>query len=134
MTTIVYTALRSLTGLTDANEFATIEVDISEYSRRRTVIKDAPRSKGGATETLYHRADVTHSITFAPVNGFALRQMEEFLASTESGDSFQIYLYGNESLPITVRRTDDGHQLNPFMAVGASDKDYWQTSITVDEV
>jgi hypothetical protein len=134
MTTIVYTALRELTGLTDANDTATLEVLISEYSNSREVTKDAPRSKGGAREVLYHRVDKVHNITFAPVNGFTKDQLDEFLASTESGESFQIYLYGSEALPITVYRSDDGNQNNPFMQVGTSARDYWQTSITVTEV
>lgn len=134
MTTIVYTALRELTGLTAADTTATIDVDISEHSKGRAVVKDVAKAKGGARETLYHRTEKTHNFTFAPVNGFNRKALDEFLASTESGETFQIYIYGNEALPLSVYRTDDGQQDNPFMPVGSIDQDYWQASITVQEV
>lgn len=134
MTQITYTSLRELTGLTAANAAATFEIGISDYSRSRSVVRDVQRAKGGAREILYHRADTTHNITFQPVNGFERKQLEEFLASTESGETFQIYLYGNESLPLSVYRSDDGHSMNAFMAVGTEEKDYWQASISVLEV
>jgi len=133
MTTIIYTAKRELTGLNAVDTSVIMEAAISDWSMTRTVIKDAPRAKGGARETLYHRADETHTITFAPVNYFAKQQMREFLASTESGESFLIYLYGNESTPIQVVREDEGNSESMFMNIGASDKDYMQTSITVME-
>jgi hypothetical protein len=134
MTTIIYTALRNLTGITAINSLATLEVGISDYSRSRAVVKDVQRAKGGTRETLYHRTDITHQITFQPVNGFLATQMLEFLSSTESGEQFTLYIYGNESLPLTVVREDDGHSDVMFMGVGNKDQDYFQASITVMEV
>lgn len=135
MTQFIYTALRELTGVTPANSLATAELDLTnEYTKSRSVVRDVVVAKGGAREIMYHRTDKTHNITFAPVNGFKRKQLEELLASTESGEEFQIYIYGNESLPISVYRTDDGSQMNPFMPVGGVDTDYWQASITVTEV
>jgi hypothetical protein len=133
MTQIVYTALRELTGIVLDGGTAILEIGISEYSTSRAVVKDAHRSKGGARETLYHRADVTHNITFQPVNNFEKKQLREFLASTESGEAFSIYLYGTESAPIRVTREDEGSSENMFMAVGSADGDYMQASITVME-
>lgn len=134
MTTIVYTALRELTGVNLVDSTTTFDIGISEYSRSRNVVKDSPQAKGGARETLYHRTDKNHSITFQPVNGFERKQLDEFLASTESGETFQIYIYGLDASPLSVYRTDDGNESSSFMNVGTSDKDYWQSSITVCEV
>jgi len=134
MTQIIYTALRELTGATQANQLASLDVGISDYASSRSVEKDVKRAKGGAREILYHRADVIHNITFEPVNGYRLKQLQEFLASTESGESFKIFLYGTEALPVTVYRSDDGAALEPFMPVGTSDQDYWRASISVTEV
>jgi hypothetical protein len=133
MTLIVYTALRQLTGLYASGATANFEIGITEHSQLRQAVKDTHRSKGGARETLYHRADVTHQLTFEPVNGFRRKQLEEFLASTESGEAFQLFLYGDESYPLTVIRDDDSHGLNRFMSVGSDDSDYMQSSITVME-
>lgn len=134
MTQIIYTALRELTGVTVFGFETTIEVGITECQRSRAVTKDVVIAKGGPRETLYHRADILHAITFQPVNGFLKKQFIEFLASTESGEEFAIYLYGDEALPITVKRSDDGHSENAYMYVGTPDKDYIQSSITVVEV
>lgn len=134
MTTIVYTAVRALTGLTAANGTATLEIGLSDYSRSRTAVRDVQRSMGGARETLYHRADVIHNMTFQPVNGFEKKQLREFLASTESGQTFNIYIYGDESLPVSVVREDDTWTESMFMNIGSDDRDYVQASITVMEV
>jgi hypothetical protein len=133
MTAIIYTAKRELTGLNAVDSSVLMEIGISDLSSSRAVIKDVQRAKGGARETLYHRTDETHAITFQPVNGQLRNQLREFLASTESGETFQIYLYGTESTPIQVVREDDGHTDSMFMAVGTSEKDYVQASITVME-
>jgi hypothetical protein len=131
MTTIIYTAVRELTGLTPENGSATIEIGITDLQSTRSTIKDVQRSKGGARETLYHRSDVTYTITFEPVNGYKKQQFREFIASTESGQSFSIYLYGDESLPVTVVRDDDASTESIFMGIGTDERDYVQASIVV---
>ena len=40
--------------------------------------KNEVRARGGATETLYHKADREWSLTFEPVNGDKLNQLIEF--------------------------------------------------------
>lgn len=126
--------MREETGVIPVAEVATLDIRITDHTESRAAIKDTHRSKGGARETLYHRADKTHAITFEPVNGFPRKQFEEFLASTESGEEFDIFIYGTESLPITVVREDDGHTLSMFSGTGTKELDYMQASITVMEV
>ena len=132
MTQFIYTAKRELFGTHSAGEQVIVDFDIIDStSISRSAIRDVVTSKGGVRETLYHRAEKRYQITFAPVNGTQRKRLIEMLASTESGESFQMYIYGNESLPITVERDDNEYSFSPYMMVGTEDLDYYQTSITV---
>lgn len=100
----------------------------------RRVDKTEVRAKGGATETLYHKADREWTLTFEPVNGDRLKQLLEFLDSTESGEVFDMRLYGSEASFTTVKRSDDGYDPQPFMPVGSERGDWWQFTISVRAV
>lgn len=111
-----------------------LDIGVSNEQRSRSVDKTTVRAKGGATETLYHKADREWSITFQPVNGDLMNQLIEFLDSTESGEPFEMRLYGTEAAFTTVKRTDDGYSFQEFMRVGSERGDWFQTSITVRAV
>lgn len=132
----LYTARRSLLSHHVAGSAYSIEFELMEDTApRRTVDKTIRRSKGGAIETLYHRAEKEWTISFAPVCGDDVAQLEEFLDSTESGEAFLAYLYGTESTPRTLKRTDQGYQLQPSYRIGTEQGDYWQaTGITAIEL
>jgi len=125
----IYTARRSLIPGHAVDEIHELEILLSEETAgSRKVEKTAVRSKGGAMETLYDRADQVWSIVFEPVNGEKLLRLKEFLDSTESGQSFTAYLYGTESTPLTLKRTDDGYEWKAFQRIGTADGDWLQAS------
>lgn len=131
---ILYTATRSLVVSHVLNTQYMLEIDCTEDVRSRDVDKTIIRSKGGAMEALYYKADRQHVITFAPVRGTDLDLLIEMLDSTEGGETFQAQIYGTESALTSLRRTDSGYTLSPFMRVGATDKDWYQVTITAIEV
>jgi hypothetical protein len=100
----------------------------------RVVDKTEVRARGGATETLYHKADREWTLTFEPVNGDKLNQLIEFLDSTESGEPFDMRLYGTEASFIAVKRSDEGYDPQLFMPVGSERGDWWQITISVRAV
>lgn len=134
MATFVFTLKRSLLVGHIADTQHQLDIGITAAPRARRVEKSEVRAKGGATETLYHRADREWSITFEPVNGFRLEELIEFLDSTESGESFLMQLYGTEPALTEVKRADDGYQLQEFMMTGAERTDYFTTTISVRAV
>jgi hypothetical protein len=129
-----YTCKRSNLADHIVNQSYLIEVGLTDMQPSRSVDKNDVRAAGGATETLYNRADEEWSLTFEPVNGDRLKLMKEFLDSTESGESFQMRLYGTEASFTTVKRSDDGYQWQRFMQVGSERGDWWQFSISVRAV
>lgn len=128
MGTVTYIAKRSLLPTHSINDTYSLDIGLVEAVKTRRVEKSQPRSKGGNIETLYHRADVEWSLTFAPVRGYELAQLLEFLDSTESGDVFTVDIYGTAAAPIAMKRTDEGYTLQPFMRVGSEDGDWFQAS------
>lgn len=129
-----YTAKRSTLADHIVNQQYMIEIGVTSEQRSRRVDKTEVRARGGATETLYHKADREWSITFEPVAGDRLNQLIEFLDSTESGEAFEMRLYGTESSFTTVKRIDEGYSLQEFMRVGSERGDYFQTTISVRAV
>lgn len=130
-----YTAKRSMLPDHIVNLQYMLEIGVVSGARpRRSVDKTEVRAKGGATETLYHKADREWTLTFEPVNGDRLNQLVEFLDSTESGESFGMRVYGTEASFITVKRIDEGYDLSEFMLVGAERSDYFQATISVRAV
>jgi hypothetical protein len=111
-----------------------IEIGVTDEQLSRVVDKTDVRAKGGATETLYHHADKEWSITFEPVSGDRLNQLMEFLDSTESGESFEMRLYGTESAFTTVKRSDSGYSRQSFMRQGSERTDMFQFAISVRAV
>jgi hypothetical protein len=129
-----YTAKRSVLPDHIIDRQYMIEIGVTSEQRSRRVDKTEVRARGGATETLYHKADRESSLTFEPVNGDRLNQLIEFLDSTESGEPFEMRLYGSESSFTTVKRSDDGYELQEFMRVGSERADWFQVSISVRAV
>lgn len=134
MTTLIFTLKRSLLPGHIVDQQHELEIDATAAQLNRRVDKTEVRAKGGATETLYHRADREWSVTFEPVSGSRLDELIEFLDSTESGEPFSMQLYGTESAMTAVMRSDDGYSLQEFMRVGSERGDYFQASITVRAV
>lgn len=131
-----YTAKRSLLRDHIADRQYMIEIDTTAGAgpALRRVDKTEVRARGGATETLYHKADREWSLTFAPVNGDRLNQLLEFLDSVESGEPFEMRLYGTEASFVTVKRSDEGYEPALFMQVGSERGDWWQFAISVRAV
>lgn len=129
-----YTCKRSNLADHIINQSYLIEVGLVDMQPSRSVEKNDIRAAGGATETLYNRADEEWSLTFEPVNGDKRKSLKEFLDSTESGEEFQMRLYGTEPSFTTVKRSDDGYQWQRFMQVGSERGDWWQFSISVRAV
>jgi hypothetical protein len=111
-----------------------IEIGVTDEQMSRSVDKSEQRAKGGATETLYHRADREWSITFEPVSGDRMDELLEFLDSTESGQPFDMRLYGTEPGFTTVKRSDNGYSRQSFMRQGSERADLFQFTISVRAV
>lgn len=127
-----YTAKRSTLPDHIVDQQYMIEIGVVSGAKpRRSVDKTEVRAKGGATETLYHKADREWTITFEPVNGDRLNQLLEFLDSTESGEAFEMRIYGTEATFTSVKRIDEAYELQEFMMVGSERSDWFQTSISV---
>lgn len=131
MATFIYTARRSLLPGRIANQTYQLDIETQSSPRRRKVEKSERRAAGGATETLYHRADVEWTVTFEPVNGFELDALREFLDSTESGELFQMQIFSTEASFTQVRRADEGYEEQEFQAQGSDRTDYVQVQMTV---
>jgi hypothetical protein len=101
---------------------------------RRPIDKTEVRAKGGATETLYHKKDREWTLTFEPVNGDRMDQLLEFMDSVESGEAFEMRLYGTEASFTTVKRFDEGYEPQQFIARGGERTDMWTFSISVRAV
>lgn len=129
-----YTAKRSVLPDHIIDQSYMLDIGITTEQRTRRVDKTEVRARGGATETLYHKADREWSITFEPVNGDRLNQLIEMLDSTESGEPFEMRLYGTEASFTTVKRSDDGYSLQEFMRVGSERSDWFTVSISVRAV
>jgi hypothetical protein len=127
----IYTAKRSVLPHHIIDQEYEIEIGVSDEQMSRSVEKNEVRAKGGATETLYHRADVEWSITFEPVGGDRLDALLEFLDSTESGEPFEMRLYGTESRFTTVKRSDTGYTRQAFQRQGSERADLFQLTISV---
>lgn len=134
MADFIYTAKRSVLADHIIDQQYTLEIGVSNEQRSRSVDKTTVRARGGATETLYHKADREWTITFQPANGDLLDQLVEFLDSTESGEPFEMRLYGTEASFTTVKRIDEGYTLQEFMRVGSERGDWFTTQISVRAV
>jgi hypothetical protein len=133
MAFIQYTALRSVVAPHIVTLVYSLEIGATEAIRSSSVQKTPIRSIGGAMEVLRDYSDKQWTITFEPVAGSQLDFLREFLDSTDSGESFQIDIYGNSSFMRTMRRFDEGYTEEPFMRIGSEATDLFQVSITTIE-
>ena len=134
MATFVYTAKRSLMPGRIVDQQYQLEIETQSSPRSRRVEKTDVRARGGATETLYHRADREWNITFEPVQGAQLDALIEFLNSTESGEPFDMQIFSSESTFTTVKRIDDGYELDEYMPTGAERSDWYVARMSVRAV
>lgn len=102
MAVFTYIAKRSVIGGHTAGLEYSLEIGIQASPRTREIVKTEQRSRGGATEVLYHRADVTRQITLRPLRGSELAAVHEFLDSVEGGESFEFDMYGTIASPGTA--------------------------------
>lgn len=131
MAAFQFTARRSLLPTHVDGEIVNLECDLVDTTPSRRVRKAVIRAVSGRTETLFHRADTDRQLLFAPVRGHLLDQLLEFLDSTASGETFLVWLYGTEGEPMTLRRSDSGYTLTPFMRIGSPETDWFQPAISV---
>jgi hypothetical protein len=122
MAVFTYTAKRSVVaGHTVGAEYS-LEISIQPSPRAREIVKTEQRSRGGATETIYHRADVTRQITLRPIRASELAAVHEFLDSVEGGESFGFDMYGTIAAPhnlVTCIRIDEALE-DTIRAVGGA--------------
>jgi len=134
MGTFTYTASESLRPGRLIGDLVSFDIQVQDARRSRQVQKEVATSLGGAIEVIKHRGEVTWSITFEPANGVKLLQLREFLDSTEGGEPFSMDLYGAQSEPVNVKRTDDSYTEEPFMRIGGELLDWFTASIQVIEL
>jgi len=130
---VVFTARRSfMPEHADGQEVA-LEVDFQDAIRRPDVHKYTHRASDGKMETLFERLDILWELELAPVSGDRDARVREFLDSTASGEAFQIWIYGNEAAPITVKRKDSGYGKQPFTRTDRAETDSFVMRMTVLE-
>jgi hypothetical protein len=123
---IEYTAKRSLATGHAANVSYSIELDLVEATSEVVDVCEKPRSPGGGVEPSFERQDTFWNFQFAPVSGFDLELLREFLDSIESGELFRVWIWPDDTAPLTLKRSDDsGHSEDAFMRCGAEDRDYF---------
>lgn len=131
---VTYIARRSLIAGHIVSDEYVLTIDTQAISRARKVERVTQRALGGATETLYFRADKTWRVVFAPVRGATRDALQEFLDSTESGDTFSMSLFGDVLPDVAVIREDDGYAWQEVAAGYGWQTDWLQTEITVREI
>lgn len=124
MSRVSYTAKRSIIPGHAIGERYVFDMPMMESVPAAEDIRIDERSAGGAFESVLHRTEVTWTFRTEPIRGEARELMREFLESTESGQTFRIWLYGSESQPIYFKRADDGHTEDSYLELGHRDLDY----------
>jgi len=135
MSIIEYTARRSLYADHIAGTRYEIEVDIAIDSTQREIdeVKFIERSPGGGMEQGLERIDEYVPIQIILVGGTKLMQLREFMDSTESGETFRVYVCEDADSPrqhpIIIKRIDDGHTEMAFIRKGTRQDDSFSVSI-----
>lgn len=131
---VVYLAKRTFAPGHAVDVRYAISVGITQATPSTEDVKQTARSPGGATETSYERSDVTWSFETEPVSGYDLLLVREFMDSTESGETFAIYLRDSDAEPLYVKRFEDQHSETASLACGAEDRDSFRASFTALQV
>lgn len=137
MSAFFYTAAKSLTpGHVIGNIYA-IDLSMVDANRKRQRVITEQRSRGGATETLFHRFDVTWDLVTKPFPASLLPLVREFLDSVEGGALFTADIYGRTNRPdsiVSVLFVGDGYAEPRAVRQGNGGKsDYYAVSFTVRE-
>lgn len=131
---IEYTAKRSLAAGHASGSRYTLDIEFQSADQQVIDVKDMERSLGGARETVLDRQDTFWTIRTEPVNGYRLECLREFLDSTESGETFRVWLYSGDAAPLLLKRIETGHTESAFMRCGARDKDFFYGQFTALQV
>ncbi len=99
MIRVTYTAARMLVADHEAGDVITLEFSASDCTPGREVSRNVQTAIGGAKETLRHYGLRTWSVTTGPLEGAALDQVQEFLASVEGGETFTFEPWRYETGP-----------------------------------
>ena len=126
-----FLAKRSLMPQHGLGETVAVRFDLEEWTPARTVVKNVQRALGGGIETRRHRAEITITLLFAPVDGLRIRELRELLDSTEGGETFFVDLLEDGSEPVRVVRNDDSYTEQAWLRSGDPLRDYYQVSIVV---
>lgn len=132
MGAILYTSRRS-TRYADGALVA-LDIDFQDAIRFRDVRKNVIRASNGDPETIYEGADTRWELEFEPVAGDVYGRLDDFLRATAGGEAFQVWIYGTEASPITVKRKDQGYKPQPLLRTGGKQADPFVARITVIEV
>lgn len=137
MSAFFYTATKSLaTGHVIGNVYG-LDLSMVDANRKRQRIFTELRSRGGATETLFHRFDVTWDLSSKPFPASLLPLVREFLDSVEGGALFTADIYGRTNRPesvVTVLFVGDGYSEPRAVRFGNGGKaDYFSVSFSVRE-
>ena len=126
MATFEYTAKRTFALGHVVNSLYTIDLDIQSATPAYVDVKSIERSPGGGIEISFERQDVIWTIKFAPVGGYELELMREFLDSTESGELFRVWIWPEDAFPLALKRLEDGHTEDAFMRRGSESADLFE--------
>lgn len=137
MSAFFYTAAKSLTpGHIVGNTYG-IDLSMVDANRKRQRVYTEQRSRGGATETLFHRFDVTWDLAAKPFPASLLPAVREFLDSVEGGAVFSADIYGRTNKPnalASVIFVGDGYSEPRVVKLGNGGvADYFTVSFTVRE-
>jgi hypothetical protein len=132
---IEYTARRSFFSDHTAGEKYEIEVEIALDSAQQEIeeVKFIERSPGGAMEQGLERIDTFIPLTIINSHGAHLMQLREFLDSTESGETFKVWVCDESDsprgVPYVLKRLDEGHTEMAFIRKGSRMDDAFQVTI-----
>jgi hypothetical protein len=151
MIRVQFTAARDLTGNHEAGDGVSLSFSAAELTPGREISRSVQIAIGGKRESLLHNSLRTWSVTTEPLALYTLDAMQEFLGSTEGGESFTFEPWGYDSGPaldldfvtprlriaesVAVTMTSEGYQLQRLIGEGTGGADDWyQVNFTVKEL
>ena len=136
MSAVTYFAKRGLIGGHTLDTEYGLDLNTVSLDKRRDVGRETQKSLSDVAETLWFFGKDEWSVRVIVDGATPLAALEEFLKSTEGGESFVFSPYGTVATPgatLNGRRDDGGYSLERVTNLGTT-ADAFEVSFTVREV
>jgi len=99
MSSVIYTATRSVTGSHVAGNNYALDFSAGKLNRKSKTTQKTHTARGGQSEALRYRQTITWDITTTRVTGPNIPLLREFLDSVDGGEAFTFDPYGTNATP-----------------------------------